>query len=278
MKAASLTLCLAVVAAPAAVLLGGGYAQAATVALDATAGFRFSVVDVAFALPVPFAPQPGLDYELTITETTRQEQRGAVSGPASAMLSVDGGVDATGGEGAVGVSVRAESPAGQVNNNNGSYGARVALRQLGDFSVAVTLEYALEGSIAVEIDNPGAAVDPAAAFGSVFASVSSFGFEDILDDQLQLGFNNFSDPEPLERVDFERFVIGETRRVTLVNRAGLVQSTILLSAFAGGQALLGDGEPVVALPDPVVPIPLPAAGWMLLTGVGALAALRRRRG
>lgn len=29
--------------------------------------------------------------------------------------------------------------------------------------------------------------------------------------------------------------------------------------------------------DPVAPIPLPAAGWMLLSGVGALAAVRRAR-
>lgn len=30
-------------------------------------------------------------------------------------------------------------------------------------------------------------------------------------------------------------------------------------------------------PEPVQPIPLPAAGWMLVAGVGGLAALRRRR-
>lgn len=46
--------------------------------------------------------------------------------------------------------------------------------------------------------------------------------------------------------------------------------------FQSGMAVAGttiDGVPV----DPVAPIPLPAAGWMLLGGLGAMAALRRRR-
>lgn len=259
----------------AAALAAAGPAAAATVALDASAGFRFSVVDVAFALPVGAAPVLGLDYELTITEEAPVEQRGAIGGPASANLSVTSSVGDMGGEGAVDVSVRGESPAGQANFTFGSAITRITLRQLGDFAVALTLDYVLEASLSVQIDNPGAAVDRANAFGDAAARISAFGFEDVLSDEVAVGFNNFSDFAPTEGVDIDRSRGGQTQRLTLVNTSGRPRSDILFSASAGGQVLLGDREPVA---PPVAPIPLPAAGWMLLAGLGALAALRRRRG
>ncbi|MFN3846312.1 MAG: VPLPA-CTERM sorting domain-containing protein, partial [Paracoccaceae bacterium] len=42
-------------------------------------------------------------------------------------------------------------------------------------------------------------------------------------------------------------------------------------------AFKGVGGTVIVPPTGVPPVPLPAAGWMLLAGLGALAASRRRR-
>lgn len=260
--------------------LGVGRAEAATVALDAAARFSFSVVDVAFALPTDLAPVRGLDYELTITEFRDVEQRGAVTGPASADLSLTRSIGDTGGEGAVDVSARGESPGGQVDFTFGSVGAQIAMRQLGDFAIALTLEYVLESALAVEIDNPGAAVDRANAFGDVSASIVATGFDTegsllgILVEDVTSTFVTFSDLDPVESVNVDRSRGGDTRRRTFVNQSGLPRNTITFTASAGGQVLLGDSEPGV---PPVAPIPLPAAGWMLLSGLGALAALRRAR-
>lgn len=57
-----------------------------------------------------------------------------------------------------------------------------------------------------------------------------------------------------------------------LGRGSVVLQGGAFNTTAGGSILAG-----VAPADPMAPVPLPAAGWMLLAGIGGLAAVKRRK-
>jgi hypothetical protein len=64
---------------------------------------------------------------------------------------------------------------------------------------------------------------------------------------------------------------GAALAVTVVNVNEDVNAALSLASFESKQTL-----PSVAGSIAVSPVPLPAAGWMLLAGIGGIVALRRR--
>ena len=79
------------------------------------------------------------------------------------------------------------------------------------------------------------------------------------------------------------FVDGDTGLTNIIAKSSTVGFRILFGpdGFNGGiNDIVYSYAPTVTPPPPpdVSPIPLPAAGWLLLAGLGGLAAMRRRRG
>lgn len=70
------------------------------------------------------------------------------------------------------------------------------------------------------------------------------------------------------------FVDMSAVNLSLFNNFTLVFDPLPIGSTIRWAGSIELGEPVVA--PPTTPIPLPAAAWMLLAGLGALAALRRR--
>jgi len=61
-----------------------------------------------------------------------------------------------------------------------------------------------------------------------------------------------------------------------ISGAGLFDEVKFYSNFNGGD-LTGSDRPAFEFSNVVTPVPLPAAGWLMLAGFGGLAALRRRK-
>lgn len=71
--------------------------------------------------------------------------------------------------------------------------------------------------------------------------------------------------------------VGSGESIDLQLGLTVASSTLDFTGFAVRMASLAEGDSAVFEHSSVTPIPLPAAGWLLLGGLGGLAMLRRRR-
>ncbi|WP_245624832.1 VPLPA-CTERM sorting domain-containing protein [Jannaschia seosinensis] len=108
--------------------------------------------------------------------------------------------------------------------------------------------------------------------------ILDFG-RDTVWNSITFGLWDRNDDVQLSFADGPSFIYGPGTSDNTISLGGIVSRALSITAFGEfpqDGILIGNDEFTVASID-VAPVPLPAAGWMLIAGLGGIATMRRRK-